>query len=571
MESPHNPMDPVWPLEIAGGDCGELGGRGELAAASRAAVVRAADAAAAAAAALQQCIATQPSSSSSLLLSAAAAATSAAAASASATALLLAQLNGQAPQPAAAASLASATALTSPAAAGASPSKGPSSSEPGLVAIEEGAAQLQAALDALTPGAPAAVSWHAGWSEACAAAARGALSLAAAHPGAAFYLLDVEISAPNTALALEKVMLRPESRRPGAKPGLKSGEKWPCLTLHYAPSLQPAACFCGLQAVERLGEALREHERDAAARGGGPHTNTAADAGTAAGEAPGAAPALEAAAPTADGSSLSQQPVAMTRGAAEIKELLQGAQAAGAPVVVVWTRRAGGAPDGGGGAALAGAAAAEAARGGWRARLALADAGASKANERLAEALGVRSFPTVHAYQDMKLERRLAGADASPAGLAALLADLQGGAPRGAAAGPAAAAEADPAGEGAAGAGAGGGQGAGGAAAAEEEGAGDDPFAPPAGKFARKNAIKRMPDGVMAHFFPKMPCLRCGCPWWSSDEWDARCVRCGWDCEKSGYDDDSQPLPRHAKKWEGFVASIAAGRTPAYTPPRGDA
>lgn len=58
--------------------------------------------------------------------------------------------------------------------------------------------------------------------------------------------------------------------------------------------------------------------------------------------------------------------------------------------------------------------------------------------------------------------------------------------------------------------------------------------------------------------------IRCGCPWWSSEEWDARCLRCGWDCESQGYDNDSQPLPKHRPKWEAFTAAIREGRTPAW-------
>lgn len=27
--------------------------------------------------------------------------------------------------------------------------------------------------------------------------------------------------------------------------------------------------------------------------------------------------------------------------------------------------------------------------------------------------------------------------------------------------------------------------------------------------------------------WPRMPCLRCGCPWWLGEDWDARCARCG--------------------------------------------
>ena len=57
---------------------------------------------------------------------------------------------------------------------------------------------------------------------------------------------------------------------------------------------------------------------------------------------------------------------------------------------------------------------------------------------------------------------------------------------------------------------------------------------------------------------------RCGCPWWSSEDWDARCLRCGWDCESSGYDNDSQPLAKHRPKWELYTAAIREGRTPAW-------
>jgi hypothetical protein len=69
---------------------------------------------------------------------------------------------------------------------------------------------------------------------------------------------------------------------------------------------------------------------------------------------------------------------------------------------------------------------------------------------------------------------------------------------------------------------------------------------------------------------PKMPCLKCGCPWWLGEDWDAKCARCAWDCLSSGYDDDSQPLPPYRKKWEAFTAAIRAGNTPECTPkPKG--
>ncbi len=88
-------------------------------------------------------------------------------------------------------------------------------------------------------------------------------------------------------------------------------------------------------------------------------------------------------------------------------------------------------------------------------------------------------------------------------------------------------------------------------------------------------------------YWPKMPCLRCGCAWWQGEDWDARCLRsvgskggrgvqflrssvtpvrdltlsylfcpadrcprCGWDCEVGGYDDDSRPLPKFKARFE---------------------
>ncbi|KDD76538.1 hypothetical protein H632_c190p1 [Helicosporidium sp. ATCC 50920] len=91
------------------------------------------------------------------------------------------------------------------------------------------------------------------------------------------------------------------------------------------------------------------------------------------------------------------------------------------------------------------------------------------------------------------------------------------------------------------------------------------PFAPPEGKFARPGATQVLSSGMVAHFFPKMPCLRCGCPWWSTDDWDGRCIRCGWDCEAQGYDDDSQPRAAHRARWSQLVALIQRGITPVWS------
>lgn len=78
--------------------------------------------------------------------------------------------------------------------------------------------------------------------------------------------------------------------------------------------------------------------------------------------------------------------------------------------------------------------------------------------------------------------------------------------------------------------------------------------------------VRRKFQGGIAEYYPKMPCLQCGCPWWLGDDWDAQCVRCQWDCEQDGYDDDSKPLPAFKATWLKFTQAIAAGSTPEWPP-----
>jgi len=71
-----------------------------------------------------------------------------------------------------------------------------------------------------------------------------------------------------------------------------------------------------------------------------------------------------------------------------------------------------------------------------------------------------------------------------------------------------------------------------------------------------------------AVYWPRMPCLRCGCPWWIGEDWDAKCGRCGWDCETDGYDDDSQPVKtgNWRAKFEEFTAHLKQGKTAPWPP-----
>ncbi|KAF5835735.1 hypothetical protein DUNSADRAFT_6961 [Dunaliella salina] len=87
---------------------------------------------------------------------------------------------------------------------------------------------------------------------------------------------------------------------------------------------------------------------------------------------------------------------------------------------------------------------------------------------------------------------------------------------------------------------------------------------PPIGKLAKPGATRSFPGKGRGVFWPRMPCLRCGCPWWQGEDWDAKCMRCGWDCESDGYDDNSNPLPKYAARYRTFVEAFREGKTPEW-------
>ena len=83
--------------------------------------------------------------------------------------------------------------------------------------------------------------------------------MAAERPDVPFMLLDVESSAANRALAMEKTMTRPTSQRRGAKPILRNEAKFPAFSLHLAPSMQPLQLFTGPSvALKQLAAALKD-------------------------------------------------------------------------------------------------------------------------------------------------------------------------------------------------------------------------------------------------------------------------------------------------------------------------
>ena len=72
--------------------------------------------------------------------------------------------------------------------------------------------------------------------------------------------------------------------------------------------------------------------------------------------------------------------------------------------------------------------------------------------------------------------------------------------------------------------------------------------------------VKQFPEGT-GHFWPKMPCLDCGSPWWLGDDWDAECANCGGDAES--YDNNQQPHKEYRRRFERFrklVEELVANR-----------
>jgi hypothetical protein len=449
-------------------------------------------------------------------------------------------------------------------------------------------------------------------------------------------------------------MTRPPAKRAGAKHSLKSGLKWPCYSLHLPHSLQPLQLFSDASALQELKEAVLEHlsvadqpwqppqrhhhERSAS---GGAAKKRGGGGGRAGAQQPAQqlAPAQEEEAVAVAAPAAGCRVKLIKKGAPEMKQLL-GEAGGGAPLVMLWTQPAG--DKGTHPTSLHAAAGLEQ----FAARLApgsalfaLADAGVSAANRALAAALRVGGFPCLQLYQKGRLDKvAKAQADGGLLKLQEWLAaeveasgkatSAAGRAAAGKAA--AAAATAATATAAAAAAAAAGGSGSDAAAAAAAPGAADSgrgaddaradavagagAWDPPAAKFAKPGASRRLPGGL-ACFFPRMPCLRCGCPWWLGEDWDARCARCAWDCEAGGwvgkwaggggggllrrprassraapriaagprapagsnrsaptaqhanvrrlrrYDNDSQPLPAYRDKWERFVAEVREGRT----------
>ncbi|BDA42376.1 probable metal chaperone YciC at N-terminal half [Coccomyxa sp. Obi] len=456
------------------------------------------------------------------------------------------------------------------AAAGAAGSSGARSDlgwQPGsLMMVRRGGAQVQPVLDALQAGAGIAViAWHADWCETCRTSVPALERMAAERPDVPFMLVDVELSGANRALAMEKTMTKPTSQRRGAKPILRNEAKFPAFSLHLAPSMQPLQLFTGPSvALKQLAAALKDTPLNA------PISPQKQQGHVANGAGQGAPAAATNTVPKAAGgkqSSATGQLGLIKRGAADLKQRLQEASGAEQPMVLLWA------------SADSERSCDEAAKN--LKRIAASHPGVvffeapvdmSKANAALAAAMGVTRFPCCQIFRSMKVLRSFT--DCSAEALSAAIAQCSPDTADTGASNKALEGRPSPA-EGSNGHEEGSAKGmsvAGGSAAGAERRAEESAcssssvFDPPAGKEARAGATRIMPGGNTGFFWPKMPCLKCGCPWWLGEDWDAKCARCAWDCQSSGYDDDSQPLPPYRKKWEAFTAAIRTGKTPEYTP-----
>ena len=59
---------------------------------------------------------------------------------------------------------------------------------------------------------------------------------------------------------------------------------------------------------------------------------------------------------------------------------------------------------------------------------------------------------------------------------------------------------------------------------------------------------------VVGHYFPDMPCLACGAPWWIGESWNSTCANCGAD--DRCYDANQQPLRAHRRKYGEFIRAL---------------
>ena len=407
-----------------------------------------------------------------------------------------------------------------------------------VVKITDGGSEAQHVLDSVKPGTTVVVHWDAEWHTEGAGISKR-LEAMITNVDALVIHVDIGSHPPNWSFAMEKVMTKPESNRQGAKPVLKDGRKWPCFTVHIAPDLQPVETVAGAHAINSIAKLIASlpawsgNTIDSTSDG-----YTRKDGGGRMAARSGAGTSATLVEQHNSMAVISLEDVVghfprIANGAIDLREQLKTFAQSKKNLCILWEED--GLP-----LKLLKALQTIVSRRPEADNLFLADVSVA-ANSSLGKALGVKKPPTLLIFSNMKLSKKIEGPDRVVEALEQEFRTMAPGV------------ELTPAGISQ-------------LARQKHQAAsgGGSLYDPPQGKQNRSGATKLTPDGKLVHFFPKMPCLRCGCPWWTSDDWDARCCRCRWDCQQGGYDDDSRPLPQHKDVWQKFVDSIKGGVTPSY-------
>jgi len=66
---------------------------------------------------------------------------------------------------------------------------------------------------------------------------------------------------------------------------------------------------------------------------------------------------------------------------------------------------------------------------------------------------------------------------------------------------------------------------------------------------------KTFPNGQTGQYFPDMPCLACGSPWWLGEDWNSKCANCGAD--DRCYGADQRPAKAYRRKYAEFTRALA--------------
>ena len=401
-----------------------------------------------------------------------------------------------------------------------------------VVKITDGASEAQQILDSLYPDTTVVIYWHAEWHAEGSEISRD-IESHVKNMNTLVLHVDIGKHPPNWSFAMEKVMTKPEARRAGAKPVLKNGLKWPCFTIHYAPELQPIDIIAGAHAVnsvKKIISSLPETPAEASTVSISKVHIPAEDFGFDGDNTPKLSSLPSANLDATPEAVLSFFP-RLENGAVELREHLKSFAQQDKSLCIIWEEN--GLPL----KVLKGLHAIVSIRPETN-NIFVADVGASPGNKALSKALGVKSPPSMLLFRNMKLDKKFDGPDKVVDALAQEYRTLPAevlsvpGKPL----------------------------------SRSQHNKTSEPslYDPPKGKQNRSGSTKLTSDGKIVHYFPNMPCLRCGNPWWTSDDWDALCIRCKWNCLTGGYDDNSKPLPQHKAVWQKYVDSIKAGITPTW-------